>query len=275
MQKTSPLSPSDREKKILVELGLTLSEARVYLALAQIGPSGIKQISKITGIHREHLYHTVHSLEDKCLIERKVGYAASYTAIPLSEALSMMIKYRLTLFSDLREEAERIIENFKRRTKQTPNKALKELRDEVSKFIIVPAQEVSVQRLKRALDAAQTSIDIITSRQRFSSAILEFAEAHEKALKRGVKIRIATEKHTAEKKALKSIQTLKKNPNYEIKYFHGAPQALVGIFDRKEATVTLSPTANLRGTANLWSNNPSFIVLAQNYFESKWSDSVK
>ena len=49
----------------------------------------------------------------------------------------------------------------------------------------------------------------------------------------------------------------------------------MSIFDRKQAFVTVSATAHLTGTESLWSNNTSFIALAQAYFESKWNNSIE
>jgi hypothetical protein len=68
-----------------------------------------------------------------------------------------------------------------------------------------------------------------------------------------------------------NLQTLSEDPDFEVKCFEGNPPAIVSIFDNKKAYVTLSATAQLAESSAIWSSNPSFIALAQNYFESEWS----
>ncbi len=55
-------------KEILQELGLTNSEAKVYLALLENGPSLAGQISRKTGIHRRNIYDITERLIKKGLI---------------------------------------------------------------------------------------------------------------------------------------------------------------------------------------------------------------
>jgi len=55
-------------KEILQELGLINSEAKVYLALLENGPSLAGQISRKTGIHRRNIYDITERLIKKGLI---------------------------------------------------------------------------------------------------------------------------------------------------------------------------------------------------------------
>lgn len=54
--------------EILQEFGLTSSEAKVYLALLELGPSLAGQISRKTGIHRRNVYDITERLIQKGLI---------------------------------------------------------------------------------------------------------------------------------------------------------------------------------------------------------------
>ena len=55
-------------KEILQKLGLANSEASVYLALLELGPSLAGQISRKTGIHRRNIYDITERLIQKGLI---------------------------------------------------------------------------------------------------------------------------------------------------------------------------------------------------------------
>lgn len=56
------------DNKILQELGLTESEAKVYLALLELGPSLAGTISRKTGIYRRNVYDITERLIQKGLI---------------------------------------------------------------------------------------------------------------------------------------------------------------------------------------------------------------
>ncbi len=257
---------------VLTELGLTLSQAKVYLTLIQIGSSKVGPISKTTGIHRENLYQVIRSLEGAGLIGKELGPVAKYKAISLDEALSMLIKRKQKQMVELKANAKEILERFKKE-KDGQGAAINDPQtEENSKFLIINGKEAILRRIRETLRKTQTSVDIVTTPIRFSYAILDFANDYNKALKRGTKIRIATEKHVAEKTALQTVQNLKRNQLFELKYFPEPTHAIISLFDKKEAFVSLSATAHLNGTSGIWSNNSSFIALAQNYFETKWNN---
>lgn len=215
--KTTQLPPQEKDIALLMQLGLTASEARAYLAFIRTGASQIGSLAKTTGIRREHLYQIVHSLENKGLIQKELGPTSKYKAVSLDETLPMLVKRKQTQIAELQTEAQTLIEQFKKRNQPTTN-ATKELQEETSQFVIIPGTETVIHRLKEALQKTQTSLDVVTSQERFSPAILEFAPAYKKALERGVKIRIATEKHAAEKAAIETVHNLMKNPAFKVKY---------------------------------------------------------
>jgi sugar-specific transcriptional regulator TrmB len=260
-------SPEREGTAVLVDLGCTLSQARVYIALIQIGVSKIKSITEATGIQRENIYKIIHSLENKGLIEKELGSPARYRAVSPEEALPMLFKHKQTQIARLKTESQTIMEKLKKKSVHNS-----EPQGESSQFTLIPGRNVIIERLKQALQKAQISVDTITSQKRFSRAILEFAEDYKEALERGVKIRIATEKHLAEKAALETLQTLTKNPAFEIRYFSDYPQSIAAIFDHKESFISVSATAHLNGAASLWSNNSNLVNIAQTYFNNKWNN---
>ncbi|MCW4029781.1 MAG: hypothetical protein NWE92_09085 [Candidatus Bathyarchaeota archaeon] len=261
---------SDQEEiDILVNLGCSFSQSRVYLALIQNGSSTIGSIAKVTGIHRENLYKIIHSLIQKGLVEQEVDSPSKYYALPPDEVLTMLINRRQTQISQLKIQSEAVVEKLRKKRLQN---AVGE--NENAHFIVVSGKDIVIERLKKVLDKTQISVDTVTTQLRFSQAIIEFAEGYRQALKRGVKIRLATEKYVPEKEALEILKELTKNPDFQVKCFPNPLQAIAAIFDKKEAHVSISVTANLSGAAGLWSNNSCFTAIAQAYFEEKWRNST-
>ena len=259
-----------REKMLetLTRLGLTINESRTYLALLQQGTATARQLCKISNIARPDIYRIISILQKEGLIEKMVTRPASFQAIPARQVLPVLLNRKNLEQNDLKKKTKELLSDLK---KNLPEKKL----DPVSEVVIVPGKEVILQKLRDGLLKAQNSVHVVTTPSRFSLAILEFAPTYYEVLKRGVKIKITTTLHEADEKALKIIQKLSKNPNFEVKYFSDSSPVILSIFDDNEIFVTMSATAQNFVAPALWSNNPSLIKLAENYFETKWQNAAK
>jgi sugar-specific transcriptional regulator TrmB len=117
-------------------------------------------------------------LENKCLIEKEVNSPTRYTAVAPEIILPMLVKRKQTEIFDLKTKAEAIADSFRNKQPQMPE--VTEEGKEKPFFKVIPGKEVIVHRLKRLLQEAQVSVDVVTTHKRFSSAILEFAEDYKK-----------------------------------------------------------------------------------------------
>jgi sugar-specific transcriptional regulator TrmB len=255
----------DGNTATLVELGLTVSEAKVYLTLVQIGPSRIGVISETAGIHRANLYPTLQSLEHKCLIEKEVDLPAVYRASSPDIIMPMLVKRKQTQVFELKTKAEAIAASL--RSKPCKICAAKEK----AFFSLIPGKEVITHRLRKMLQETKFSLEAVTTKNGFAATILEFGEDYKEALDRGVKIQIATESNFP-KSAFKMVQVLAENSFFEVKCLSLPVDAGVFVFDGKQATVLMSCEANLDGISALWSNNECFVAIVKNYFENKWNN---
>jgi len=263
---------NSKEITLLVELGLTTSEARVFLVLTQIGTAQIGMISKGTGIHREHLYQITRSLESKGLIEKELGLVSKYRAIALDEILPSLISRKQQEIFELKVKADTILKEYKNRQQHT--RVASKSREEQTQFFMIPKKEAIIQRMKEATQKSQKSIDIVTSWKRFSPAVIEFADDYMKALKRGVKIRIAIEKPPKKQVIMDIVQSLTKSSDFKIRFLE-PPKAIISIYDRKQAMISTSVTAELSSTSVLMSSNTCFVELTQNYFDTQWNRAQK
>jgi sugar-specific transcriptional regulator TrmB len=76
----------------LTQLGLTPTEAQVYLALAQNGAMGARAIASATGLARTSVYPTLGSLVDKGLVDAGgKGYGSRFSAVPADRALAHLM----------------------------------------------------------------------------------------------------------------------------------------------------------------------------------------
>ena len=104
----------------LTQLGLTPTEAQVYLALVQNGPMGASAIAAATGLARTAVYPTLGALVDKGLADAGEGYGSRFSPVPAEQVLphllaadkaALLHRERLTAevierISSLEEQAE-------------------------------------------------------------------------------------------------------------------------------------------------------------------------
>ena len=261
-----------REERIevLTELGLTMVQAKIYLSLIQTGPSTAKNLAATMGTSRPDVYRVIETLHQKGVIEKLLTKPAVFKAAPADQLIDILLKRKNEAHKELSKKSSELMTDLL--NSQTEIGIHKTGID----FIIIQGKDATVQKLKEAILKAQTSIHVITSKRRFSEAIIEFHNEYSAALKRNIKIWIATENHVPQMRALRIMQSLMKNPDFEVKYFTGPPSAHVAVFDDKDAYSTmLTPTISLDASACLWSMNASFVELVESYSEKKWNNSVK
>jgi len=261
-----------REEKIetLIELGLTMIQAKIYLSLLQTGPSTAKNLAATMGTSRPDVYRILEVLQKDGVIEKLLTKPAVFKAAPADQLIDSLLKHKFEAQKELNKKSNELLTDLLNIHMEN------EIREAGIDFLVIQGKDATFQKLKEALSKVQTSVYVITSQRRFSEAIIEFHNLYSAALKRGVKIWIATEKHIPQKRALRVIKSLMENPNFEVKYFSGSPAAHVAVFDAKDAYSTmLIPSVSLDASACLWSMNASFVELVQSYFEKKWNVSEK
>ena len=233
------------------------------------GPIGARELAEASGIARQDIYRVMVTLEEKGFAEKLLSMPTVYKALPVRQVTDNLLNRQLGLQVDLQERTHRLVSDL-----QNSNNG-KTIQDEESQFVMIPGKEAIVQRLADTISRINQSLEVVTSSERFSSAILEFSKGYASAIDRGVKIRIAFEKHMPQNGAMEILKNLQRNQNFEVRVFPDNPEALVSIFDSKEASVTISKTANYSKARALWSNDSGFVTLARNYFDNMWSRSSK
>lgn len=76
----------------LVELGLSPSEAQIYLALLQNPSIGASALAGATELSRSRVYQTLCTLTDKGLVESGTGYGSKFAVVSPAEALPALVR---------------------------------------------------------------------------------------------------------------------------------------------------------------------------------------
>jgi len=252
------------EVQILMRLGLTFDQARVYLALALSGMSTAKTIAKNSRVARPDIYRIMPTLEKLGLVERIISAPYKFKAISRQNGISVLMKRRIEETSKLQAATREMLKVVKN------NNTRMALEENEPQFILVPEQ-VAIKSETKALENAQRRFDVVTSWRRFPRTfIITHNNERVKALQRGVEIRVIVDKPDEEESVSDTIKHLEKHPTFKIKYLLNAPKALMSIYDKKEAWISTCTNPVLEECPTLRTTNPCLLSILQDYFEMVW-----
>jgi sugar-specific transcriptional regulator TrmB len=248
------------EEKLLNDLGLTVSQVKVYLSLINDGPSKVSQISKNTTIHRAHLYQILHSLEYAGLAEKNLANGI-FKATPIKNALTMLIEQK-------HQEMAKIEATAKTITTITKNELKTDKTPEI--FLLVN----KVQILKKAgyyHENAKKTIYLMHSWNRFLQLWQNYSATFSNAIARGVTIKQIIECPEDKTK----IKSLLSNPAFSSPLFEGRFIYENGgnftLFDDEMMLVSTSTEKAVLGeTPMLFSNYKGLLEVMKNYFSETW-----
>jgi len=97
----------------LIKLGLSDKEARVYMAMLEMGPSSVTEISKKARITRTNTYHILNALAVKGLVSTHEKKSKMIFAAEDPERIISMLEIKLKEIEDGIRHAKKILPEFK------------------------------------------------------------------------------------------------------------------------------------------------------------------
>jgi len=267
--------PASQDEKVqtLVQLGLTYRQAKVYLAVANLGKARVRTISKFSEVPRQHIYQVMSKLQGLGLVHRVITAPITFKAIPLREGLFFLMSNRVHEVADLQVKTRKLLQDLMEK-----NNAETTQQEETPQFVLVPGKKATKRQVMQSIENAKTTIDVVCTWHRYLEAVYTYVAVHKKAMERGVRIRQVTELPKDKESvahARKIEQIFKKYPSNKVRYFPTSITTVVALSDQKEMFVASSPTKKIDGSPGLWSNNTCLIEMAQNYFDIMWRTALR
>ncbi len=257
--------------KILCDFGLTIYQAKVYLAVVQLGLASVSKISKLSKVRREEVYRTLPNLDKAGLIDRVLGKPLKIRALPVEDALSVLIERKKEdanrEISELTAKKNDFMKSFKANSKRII------LEEEKPNFVLISEKETMVKRIASLIKNAEKEIDIVDSRENVTRLAFSYIEPIKKALKNKVKVRIITELPYDEDIIPTALENLFPRNSFSLKYVENLPSCYA-IVDNKETIIASGATDLTFPRKNLWTNDPSLVGVLQSNFEDLFHNSV-
>jgi sugar-specific transcriptional regulator TrmB len=256
--------------ELLVKLGLTFTEAKIFLVLCVIGTSTARMISENAGVAREVIYQVIPTLQQKGLIESVLTTPQTYRAIPAEYAFEILLKQK-------NEET--------RKTEKDVKESLRALRKvqntdttDCYQITIIPGGKALLTRIIGEMRNTKKSVNVIMSWQKFLKWHRLYAKDEIKEAKlRNVKFQVLLEKEIPQLTTSSPSSLIYGSTYFEDLEIRIAPNAsLVNmlIFDDKKIFIDTAQEKGLPGTSFVYSNNPCLTPQSTSYFITNWDKAI-
>src|SRR5450756_977142 len=146
----------DLHIQILMNLGLTLLQAKVYLTLAELGKAEVTRISNASNVARPDVYRVISTLEKIGLVEKIIATPTMYKATPIKEGVDILLQNKTQEYNELQQRTMYLINSHKSDDMIT-------LQKEESQFVLISSKTLLKRKWKIEDSTTQTCIDVIGS----------------------------------------------------------------------------------------------------------------
>ena len=193
----------EEDAQALTRLGLTSSQAKVYLALLELEKATARTLSKCSNVARQEAYRILAELQEKGLVEKIIAMPTEFKSIPIEDCLHILIERKKTEISETQKKATKLLQKLKEKNSKNT------LQEDETRFSL-SSEQAAVRRKKGTLNAVQRSFDVVTSWRNPHADLFIHMEEIGEALQRGVEIRVIIDKPDEEKLLSDTIKPLKK-----------------------------------------------------------------
>jgi sugar-specific transcriptional regulator TrmB len=253
---------------LLMGLGLSPNQAKVYQTILKIGSATVIQISKSSSVRREDVYKVLPALEKMGLAEKLLGKPALIRATPVAGALASLI-------IDEKVKSDERIATMKKKFQLLSKAKWAEplvVGEEESLYALIPEGKAVIAKLSNLISNLKHDVFWIANLKeicRFSSLLsTEIAGA----VNKGVKIEEIIEDFRPEESQIEQVKRILSFKSDNIR-FHSDPLNRFAVFDGKEAMISTSRKNLSEDTSALWTTDANLIGVLKGYFDMGWRES--
>ena len=254
---------NDESTDLLLGLGLSLNQARVYLAVLKMERTTVGQISKFSKVRRETVYRVLPILEEMGLVERLLGKPAEIQATPIVDALTVLVEEEKTKSDDR-------LAGMRRRVRRLSSQDWKQpLPGKESIYILIAAKKPILAKTAELIRNSRKEVALIADKGRTIPVLAQFSDECAQAVKKGAEIRLIFEGDSPDGLLKEKVQKLIGGASVHVKFYRGHLHHFI-MSDDKEALITTSKESGLGESPSLWTNNSNLIGVLRTSFESEW-----
>ena len=246
----------------MVELGLTSSEARVYLAAVELGGATTKEIATAADKERSNTHHLLQRLEQLGLVEATLDSPTKFKPIEPKEAVDHLFNFQAVKFRKLEEMRKSVVTNLFLPGTKLPSDG--------ETFSVIKGRVRTYLRMVDTLSRCNNEVCLLMSSNGLIrlSHFRDFVQVMEQKAKAGVKFRVITEITKSNAEDARRIGKLA-----ELRHIRNQ-STNASIYDMKVGSVALAINEGLIEDVPehvaLWSNGEPYVKMLATFFDSVW-----
>ena len=253
---------------LLMGLGLSPNQAKVYQTILKLGNATVIQIAKSSSVRREDVYKVLSPLENMGLVEKLLGKPAKVRATPVAGALAALIL-------DEKVKSDERIASMKAKFH-----ALSKVKwvepiaggEEESLYALIPEGKSVVAKLSSLIVSSKNGVFWIDTLKEISHVTSLLGAEIKKAIHNKVEVNMIIEDFKPDEIQTKQVQHTINNESINIR-FHHQPLNRFAVFDGREAMISTNRKITSEDTSALWTTDTNLIGVLKGYFETAWSES--
>ena len=254
---------NDENTDLLLGLGLTLNQAKTYLAILKLEQTTVGPVAKFSKVRREDVYRILPALEKMGLIERLIGKPAEIRATPISDALTFLVAEEKTKSDDR-------LAGMRSRVKKLSIKDWKQpLPGEESIYILIAEKKAILAKTSELISNSKKEVALIADKGRIMPVLSQFSDECKQALRKGAQIRLLFEGESPDGLLKEKVKKIIAGVSIHVRFHRETLNHFI-MSDDKEALITASKESGLGESPSLWTNNCNLIGILRTGFESDW-----
>lgn len=250
------------DTKVLTQLGLTASQAQVYLTLTKLGTATAKTIAAVDRLDRANVYRILSDLQGLNLVEKMLTTPVNFKSLPIKDGIQMLLENRQKEQQEIEANTKELIEKYKKARLEKP------LED--CQFSLIPEDKAILRKIREMNQNCQEYYDLIFNGKAFFEIVDDMKVYFKQLFKKGVTMRFIVYFNEGEK-LYDELSSLPRNKHLSIRYTSTPPSTMLLLCDKKEALINTTTSAHIKETS-LWSNNPVMVSILQEHFNQRWKE---
>lgn len=246
----------------LLDFGLTLTQAKLYLCLIILGTSNAKMLTSCSMVSRQDVYRVLNELFELGLVEKVLDKPIKFRAISIDSCLDLLTN-RLNRKTEMAHDAAEIVFDDLRN-----NSTFSVSKDE-SSLIVVSGQKQLLQKFQELLDKTDYNLKVCSFSGNSFTVLFEQTSLIRQALKRKLHLQFLTSEPINEIVLEQLLRAFKDENLFKLRFLKGCFLSSFAIFDDKRIILELNSRDVFENLA-LLTENPSILNLALDYYEQKW-----
>jgi sugar-specific transcriptional regulator TrmB len=160
---------NDENTELLLGLGLTLNQAKVYLAVIKLEKTTVVQVANFSKVRREDVYRILPSLEKMGLVERLLGKPTEIRATRILDALSLLVD------TEKGKSDERLVGMRGIVQKLSLKDWKQELPKEESTYILIAEKNSIFAKASELINESKKELALIADKARIMPILFQFS----------------------------------------------------------------------------------------------------